>query len=299
MKKIKPFIFLSVIAVMAPLIAFAAVGVTYPLVPCTDNCSVACFYVMIDRIISFLLYAIAMPLSATALMVSGIYLVAGGSEKAITTGKAIFKFTLIGLFIAFGAWLIVDLILGNLLQDNYKVWNEFPSGGCSSKQTSFLPPTQPPIPPTPPTPPTPSPGAFSNRSSPALTSFTACMQNKLSGMVVTSTTDNNIVTGLCNLADPNEKFNDSKNCQHAKNSCHYGGANCASKGSYAIDIRSKGASYNFNDVKSASAGCSAGAQCLDETKDSNGNPSATPHYHISIGSANNCNCDSGMSLCKI
>lgn len=133
MKKIKPFVFLSVIAAITPLIAFAAVGVTYPLVPCKDNCSVACFYVMIDRIISFLLYAIAMPLSATALMVAGIMLVAGGSEKAITTGKEILKYTLIGLFIAFGAWLIIDLILGNLLQGDYKTWQKFPAG-CSMEQ---------------------------------------------------------------------------------------------------------------------------------------------------------------------
>ncbi len=140
MKKIKPFVFLSVIALMIPLVSFAAVAVTYPLVPCggadQKACSVACFYVMVDRIISFLLYAISMPLSATALMVAGIMLVAGGSEKAITTGKEIFKYTLIGLFIAFGAWLIIDLILGNLLNQSgtYKFWQKFPAG-CSIERS--------------------------------------------------------------------------------------------------------------------------------------------------------------------
>ncbi len=140
MKKIKPFVFLSVIALMIPLVSFAAVAVTYPLVPCggagQKACSFACFYVMVDRIISFLLYAISMPLSATALMVAGIMLVAGGSEKAITTGKEIFKYTLIGLFIAFGAWLIIDLILGNLLNQSgtYKSWQKFPAG-CSIERS--------------------------------------------------------------------------------------------------------------------------------------------------------------------
>lgn len=129
MKKIKPFVFLLAILTI-PLIASAL-----PLVPCggadQPDCSIDCFYIMIDNIINFLLYDIAAPLAATALMVAGIYLVAGGSEKAITTGKAIFKFTLIGLFIAFGAWLIVDLILGNLLDPTeiYYPWNEFP-GTC-------------------------------------------------------------------------------------------------------------------------------------------------------------------------
>ncbi len=126
MKKIKPFVF-SLIILTIPLIASAL-----PLVPCggagQNECTVACFYVMIDRIINFLLYAIAMPLSATALMVAGIYLVAGGSEKAITMGKEILKYTLIGIFIAFGAWLVVDLILGKLLDPTYLPWNNFPSG---------------------------------------------------------------------------------------------------------------------------------------------------------------------------
>ena len=138
MKKIKLFVILGAIAAMIPFVAFANVAYTLPLVPCGGStgkaCTVACFYVMVDRIISFLLYAMAIPLSATALMVAGIMLVAGGSEKAITLGKEILKYTLIGLFIAFGAWLIVDMILGNLLQSNYKSWQKFPAG-CSIERT--------------------------------------------------------------------------------------------------------------------------------------------------------------------
>jgi len=111
---------------IAPLVALAL-----PLVPCgtaDKPCTVACFYVMVDRIIKFILLDIAVPLSATALMVSGIMLVLGGSEKANTAGKEILKFTLYGLFFAFAAWLIIEMVLRGLLNESFfKVWNKFPS----------------------------------------------------------------------------------------------------------------------------------------------------------------------------
>ncbi len=119
------FLIISFVAV-APLVALAL-----PLVPCgtaDKPCTVACFYVMVGRIIDFILFQIAIPLAATALMVAGIMLILGGSEKAIATGKEILKFTLYGLFFAFASWLIIDMVLRGLLNtDFYKVWNKFPS----------------------------------------------------------------------------------------------------------------------------------------------------------------------------
>ena len=118
-----------------PLIAFAK-----GLVPCGGQgepaCSVSCFFVLIDNVMKFLLYEISLPLAATAFMVAGIYLVAGGSENAIKRGKSIFVSTVIGLFIAFGAWLIIDMILGNLLSPGYLPWNQFPSSECTANPVS-------------------------------------------------------------------------------------------------------------------------------------------------------------------
>ena len=122
---------LPVLLIIFPLMAFAVVW--WPLVPCGTSrfpfpCTLSCFYVMADNIMNFLLFVIAIPLSATAFMAAGILMVLGGSEKLITWGKDILKFTLIGLLLAFGAWLIIDLILGNLLSEDYKLWNQFPAG---------------------------------------------------------------------------------------------------------------------------------------------------------------------------
>lgn len=128
MKKIANFLIIFFIFA-APLIAFAL-----SLVPCgtSENpkpCTIACFYAMIDRIINFILWSIATPLAATALMVAGIMFLLGSSEKAVTRGRAILQYTLLGLFFAFAAWLIIDLILGNLLSPGYLPWNKFP-GNC-------------------------------------------------------------------------------------------------------------------------------------------------------------------------
>ncbi len=135
-----------------PFFAFAQ-----GLVPCggqgQPSCSVSCFYVLLDNIMNFLLYDISLPLAATAFMVAGIMLVLGGSEKAIARGKSILTSTIIGLLIAFGAWLIIDMILGNLLQAPYVPWNEFPSDKCEVGSASPpSPSTQNPTPAPTPTP---------------------------------------------------------------------------------------------------------------------------------------------------
>jgi len=120
-------IFILLISFALPFFAFAQ-----GLVPCggpNKPCSVACFYVLIDNIINFLLL-LAIPLAATAMMAAGIMFLLGGSEKTISRGREIFRYTLIGLFIAFAAWLIIDLIMGNLLEKNgtYWPWSRFPTG---------------------------------------------------------------------------------------------------------------------------------------------------------------------------
>ena len=118
-----------------PLIAFAK-----GLVPCGGEeepaCTVSCFFVLLDNIMNFLLFKISLPLAATAFMVAGIMLVLGGSEKTIARGKSIFTSTIIGLLLAFGAWLIIDMILGNLLSPGYLPWQKFPSSECTANPVS-------------------------------------------------------------------------------------------------------------------------------------------------------------------
>jgi type IV secretory pathway VirB2 component (pilin) len=114
----------ALLAVALPLVSFAA------LVPCGSvdkPCTLNCFFVMINNILKFITFDIATPLAAAAIMVSGIMLSFGGSEKAIARGREILKATLIGLFFVFAAWLIVDLVLRGLLGGSFLPWNQFPA----------------------------------------------------------------------------------------------------------------------------------------------------------------------------
>ena len=142
-----------------PLIVFSA-----SLVPCgtsenPTSCTVSCFYVLLNNIMNFLLYNISLPLAATAFMIAGIMLVAGGSENAIKRGKTILTSTVLGLLIAFGAWVIINMILGNLLSPGYLPWNEFPSSECTANPVS------------------PSSNTSDNSSNPSLTTNTTNNNN--------------------------------------------------------------------------------------------------------------------------
>ncbi len=138
MKKTKLAInFAAIFTAVVPLAVFAA-----SLIPCggpEHPCNIDCFFLMIKNIINFLLLQIATPLAVIAFIVAGFMFLMGGSEKTISRGKAIFRQVVTGLVLAFGAWLIIDTILGNLLQQPFLPWNEFPTGRCtpiSSQQSS-------------------------------------------------------------------------------------------------------------------------------------------------------------------
>lgn len=142
--KLIPILFLAGL-IIVPLFAFAwEVGDS--LVPCggcggynvkgecikpEPACDFCYFVTMVDNVQSFLLQVFILPVGVIALIIAGIMLLtAGGNPGQIEKGKSIFKYTIIGILIAFAAWLIVDTILGNLLiqegQPGYFPWNTFP-----------------------------------------------------------------------------------------------------------------------------------------------------------------------------
>jgi len=69
----------------------------------------------------------------------------------------------------------------------------------------------------------------------------------------------------------------TSSCAHSKNSCHYGGTNCAGK-SYAVDFGNE--TYG-NEIYWAAKACQPNAFVLDEDS----------HIHVSIGSVYNCGCN--------
>jgi len=109
-----------------PLLVFAA-----GLVPCggptEPDCNLCFFAEMVDKVVSFLTINLIAPLGVIAFIYAGFLLItAGGNPSKLEQGKAVFKYTIIGVLIAFAAWLIIDTILKYLLDASFGPWNDFP-----------------------------------------------------------------------------------------------------------------------------------------------------------------------------
>ncbi len=95
------------------------------LVPCTNGANDPCkFNNLIDlvrNIVRFLMFGVALPLSAIMFSWAGVLmLTAGGNETKIKTAKDIFLWVFVGILITLAAWLIIDTITGALLTPDYK-----------------------------------------------------------------------------------------------------------------------------------------------------------------------------------
>jgi hypothetical protein len=104
---------LALIMLLVPVLALAQ-PVTGRLVPCDGlDCNFNKFMELINTVISFILFNLAVPLAAIMFAYAGVKLLFSGGEKsdARTKAKEIFTNTVIGLALAAGAWLIIRTIL--------------------------------------------------------------------------------------------------------------------------------------------------------------------------------------------
>jgi len=91
------------------------------LVPkCPDaGCGFPELLVLINKVISFLLFVIASPLAGIAICYAGyLYITGGSSEGNITKAKAILKNVVIGYVLALAAWVIVHSIVQSIGLDS-------------------------------------------------------------------------------------------------------------------------------------------------------------------------------------
>jgi hypothetical protein len=125
MKKIFWVFFLSLIILSffsAPILthAKACTGESANgLVPCGQDASCPCeisdFFTMIGRIYNFIVKMVATPLAILALTVGGIVLlISAGSPGLAGLGRKILYTTVIGMFLVYGSWIIIDLIVYTL-----------------------------------------------------------------------------------------------------------------------------------------------------------------------------------------
>lgn len=105
-------------------------------------------------------------------------------------------------------------------------------------------------------------------ASSALTSFINCMYGKISGLTITSISDDKLCSGSCDSTT-------GAGCSHTKNSCHYGGGNCTGS-SYAVDFS---IDTQCSNIKAAALSCNSSAWVNFEGS----------HTHISLNNSS-CNC---------
>lgn len=107
-------IFLSLI-ILVPIVSFAA-----GLVPCggggtEPDCNFNYLMTLINNIINFILFTLAVPLAAIMFAYAGILLLtSGGNSAQKDKAKKVFTGVAMGLVIAAAAWLIVHVILSIL-----------------------------------------------------------------------------------------------------------------------------------------------------------------------------------------
>ena len=114
---------------LLPFFVFA--GAPDHIVPCDGwlACDFCAFSQMVSNLMNYALFAVALPVGVVAIIIAGgIFITAGGSPQKVDLAKKTLLYAVIGLFIAFGAWLIIDATLGALLSPGYRPWHQFP--GC-------------------------------------------------------------------------------------------------------------------------------------------------------------------------
>ncbi|KKS96792.1 hypothetical protein A3B05_00775 [Candidatus Giovannonibacteria bacterium RIFCSPLOWO2_01_FULL_43_160] len=125
-----------------------------PLVPCGTQfipCTPCHLWLLSSRIVSFLLFQLATPILVIALLAGGIvWLTSSGNPAQIEKGKKILTSSIVGIFIAFGGWLIVNSIIQTLAEGKGIIsWNEMeqcpvaiqtaPIGGTPSGGITTIP----------------------------------------------------------------------------------------------------------------------------------------------------------------
>lgn len=121
-KKIIKYIMIAVVllTISAPVVSYA---VDYlPLVTCgtekdsvgkvSNPCTFNDVILLIDRLIKFILFVLAIPVAAIMFCYAGILMVtSGGNSGQFGKGKGIFINVAYGLLLAAGGWLIVTTLL--------------------------------------------------------------------------------------------------------------------------------------------------------------------------------------------
>lgn len=126
-------IFLSALLIIFVFTPMLSLGAVFPLVQCgttsgadgvvLNACDFNDIIETLGRVISFLLFYLAVPIAAIMFAYAGFLLLfAGGNSGQMQRAKGIFTDVAVGLALALAAWLIITTILNSF---GYSGWNPF------------------------------------------------------------------------------------------------------------------------------------------------------------------------------
>ena len=123
-----PFIILCFLAIIfIPLLAKADIvqcGNGKPSDANYSPCTICDFFQMLVNVYSFIVLQIATPLAIIAIIVGGILMMlSAGNPNLMSKGKTILYAAIIGLFLVFGSWLIIDFVLNLIGYSNASSWS--------------------------------------------------------------------------------------------------------------------------------------------------------------------------------
>lgn len=213
-------------------------------------CTLCDLYQLSLNIIDFLLYGISLPIAAVMLAWGGLkMLTSAGNPTAITEGKKILTNAVIGIILAFLAWLIINALLITLgfgfdAWPSVK-WNERPTcqpaGGSCTPDVAGEPGQQqgaggdgggrPPECNNPQQLAQQNNEPYPEKTSDTTRILLSCIQGRVSfplGEISTYDRSHRI----CNFTRGQQICG---SCSHSRNSCHYGGA-AGNNGAEAIDF---------------------------------------------------------------
>ncbi|NUQ57028.1 MAG: hypothetical protein HUT38_00855 [Candidatus Paceibacter sp.] len=101
------------------------------IIPCDGlDCKICDIFELVSNVVNFAAFTIAAPLGAIILIYGGIMLItSGGNEKKKSSGTNAVWAAVVGLFITFAAWVMVNTVLGALADKDFsESWYAFP--GC-------------------------------------------------------------------------------------------------------------------------------------------------------------------------
>jgi len=113
MKKLLPVLFLALFFLFSAHSVLAASACGGPIVPCgndaTNPCKFCHFFVLFNNLVKFLLLCIVPPIAVAGIVLAGVYfIVSQGSPGTLQKARDIIKAVIIGLFIIFTAWLLIN-----------------------------------------------------------------------------------------------------------------------------------------------------------------------------------------------